>query len=175
MRRGILQALVAGAIASMLAGCQLYHEALKPDRIEERYVQATRKGEILNGLKTEAVIIATHLNAFDSKRYDSKVGEYFFIDIYLSPEGGESPARGLNHQLYTLTLSNGSLPVEVQELKREELLERGIYRSSRWGDYFLVRFAPQDRRYLEHLKLELKHENLGSTVMDYGFRNIKER
>lgn len=73
----LIKGAMAGAVVMMLAGCQLYNEALKPDRQEERYIQATRKGEILNGLKTEAVIVATRLNEFDPEQFKSSEGEYF--------------------------------------------------------------------------------------------------
>ncbi|MGD9595800.1 hypothetical protein [Wolinella succinogenes] len=169
----LIKGAMAGAVVMMLAGCQLYNEALKPDRQEERYIQATRKGEILNGLKTEAVIVATRLNEFDPEQFKSSEGEYFFIDIYISDDAREPKDRGLNNPLYSLRLSNGSEPIEIKRVEREELLKRNITFASRWGEYFLVKFEPQERRYLDRIKLELVHKNLGITVLDYGFRNIK--
>ncbi|MGP1450818.1 MAG: hypothetical protein ACTTJS_06825 [Wolinella sp.] len=173
MKNFILSA-VGGFWILAFGGCQLYNDALKPDRIEEKYIQATRKGEILNGLKTEAVIVATRLNEFDNEKFLSENGEYFFIDIYVSEDSKEYKERGLNNPLYSVRLSNGVLPAEIQRIDREELLKHNFTFASRWGDYFLVRFPSQSVRYREQLQLELVHKNLGVTVLDYGFRNIKK-
>jgi len=162
-------------IALLFGACQLYNDALKPDRIEERYIQATRKGEILNGLKTEAIIVATYLNEFDGERFTHEEGELFFVDIYLSEDSPERRDRGLYNPLYSLRLSNGALPLEISRLEKSDLLRYNITFASRWGEYFLVRFPVQTRRYLKEMSLEIVHKNLGIAKLDYGFKVMKKK
>ncbi len=162
-------------IALLFGACQLYNDALKPDRIEERYIQATRKGELLNGLKTEAIIVATHLNGFDSEHFKHEEGELFFIDIYLSDTSLERKDRGLYNPLYSVRLSNGATPLEITQLEKSDLLRYNITFASRWGEYFLVRFPVQTRRYLKEMSLEIVHKNLGIAKLDYGFKVMKKK
>lgn len=59
------------------------------------------------------MVIATHLNEFDSKKYPRDAGEVFFLDIY--------EANGKKNILkngYELTLNNGVKPTRIIQLKK---------------------------------------------------------
>ena len=159
-------------ILLFLSGCAKFDYfnpiASKP---EESYVQATRKTELIFEDKTQIVLIATHLNAYNSKAYLHSEGEVFFVDVYQSAQNGKS----FLENGYDLKLNNGQIPLEVKRLQKEELTGLMAQNSMRWGEYYLFRFAPQGKRERDNLGLVLSHQDFGKNFLIFGFKAIKKR
>ena len=142
-----------------------------PSKPEESYIQATRKGELVWQDKTQIVVVATHLNDFDEKKYPKEEGDVFFLDVYQS----NSHNKGFLENGYTLRLSNGEQPTEILPLKKKEL--QGLMKANamRWGEYYFVRFMPQDKRTRDSLRLIISHPDFGENQLNFGFKALKKK
>ena len=105
-----------------------------PQKLEEAYIQATRKAELLAENRVQVVLIATHLNAFNKENYPQEKGEVFFIDVYQSTQN----TKKFFENGYHLTLNNGETPIKITELKRKDLQGFMQHNAMRWGEYYLV-------------------------------------
>ncbi|EES89756.1 hypothetical protein [Helicobacter canadensis] len=148
-------------------GCEAQKSDLMPKKLEESYIQATRKTELIAKGNTQVVVIATHLNEFDSKKYPRDAGEVFFLDIY--------EANGKKNILkngYELTLNNGVKPTRIIQLKKEDLEGLILQNATQWGEYYWVEFPKQDKRTQDRLMLILSHKDFGENTLKFGFKKI---
>lgn len=155
----------------ILSGCakmESFKSRLIPSKPEESYIQATRKSELVFDEITRIVLIAVHLNAYNEERYPHENGELFFVDVYQS----EQNSLGFLENGYRLTLSNGELPEKFTRLEKEYLENFMEDNAMRWGEYYLVRFKPQNKRIQDSLTLVLSHPKFGENSLKFGFKGL---
>ncbi len=160
-------------ILLILNGCAKM-ESLKskliPSKPEESYIQATRKSELVFDEITRIVLIAVHLNSYDEKNYPHEKGEVFFVDVYQS----EQNSLGFLENGYHLTLSNGESPIKITRLQSKDLQGLMKQNAMRWGEYYLVKFAPQNDRIQDSLTLVLSHPKFGENFLKFGFKGLSK-
>lgn len=157
-------ALIMTSFATSFVGCQLYQEALRNDERTELYMSATRKAEILNQLRTEAVILATNLNVVSPDKFPTNDGAVFLVDIFIAQDSSDPDKRGLFNPVYSLRL-DGTPPRDITRLKRDELIAQNIPYVSPWGEYFLVTF---ERPYTPIMQLEVAREGLEPAILRFA-------
>ncbi len=163
MLRGVLFVVVL-----LLAGCATQQSLLAPKQLEESYIQATRKTELITKDSTQVVVIATHLNAYNAEKYPREEGEIFFLDIYEA-----NGRKNFFENGYELTLENGMKPLKVTKLKKEDLVGLMRENATQWGEYYWVEFPRQNKRTQERITLILSHKDFGKNTLQFGFRKIK--
>lgn len=157
----------------LLNGCanlQSFKSKLIPSKPEESYIQATRKSELVFEDTTRIVLIAVHLNAYDEEKYPHERGEVFFIDVYRS----EQNSLGFLENGYRLTLNNGESPTKITRLHNKDLQGLMQQNAMRWGEYYLVTFAPQNQRIQDSLMLVLSHPKFGKNSLKFGFKGLSK-
>ena len=97
-------------VVLLFFGCEAKKSGLIPEKLEESYIQATRKTELIAKGNTQVVVIATHLNEYDSQKYSRDEGEVFFLDIYEA-----NGKRNILKNGYELTLNNGVKPTKITQ------------------------------------------------------------
>ena len=97
-------------VVLLFFGCEAKKSGLIPEKLEESYIQATRKTELIAKGNTQVVVIATHLNEYDSQKYPRDEGEVFFLDIYEA-----NGKRNILKNGYELTLNNGVKPTKITQ------------------------------------------------------------
>lgn len=152
-------------------GCKGAKFTLAPTKPQESYVQATRKTELVYDNKTQMVLVATHLNAYDEQKYPKEEGEIFLVDVYEGINAKKaSVKKGFLENEYALRLANGDTPLEFKPVKKEELEPIMQENATRWGEYYLVRFPMQNKRDRDRLILILSHPQYGENSMSFGFK-----
>ena len=157
------------AFALFFVGCGS-HLGVTFKQQEESYIQATRKTELIVADRVQIVLIATHLNAFNAQDYPHQKGEFFFIDAYQSRQNGKT----LFENGYTLSLENGEKPLKITQLSREELQDFMQENATKWGEYYLVEFAPQNQFVQNSLQLFITHKEYGSNFSKFGFKALNK-
>lgn len=152
----------------LFAGCATQQSLLAPKQLEESYIQATRKAELIAKDSTQVVVIATHLNAFDAEKYPREEGEVFFLDIYEA-----NGKKNFFENGYTLRLENGTKPLRITRLKKEDLTGLMRENATQWGEYYYIEFPWQNKRAQDRIMLVLSHEDFGENTLQFGFRKIK--
>lgn len=163
-------AIIATSLATSFVGCQLYQEALRNDERTELYMSATRKAEILNQLRTEAVILATNLNIVSPERFPPNDGAVFLIDIFIAQDSNDPDKRGLFNPVYALWL-DGAPPQKITRLSRDELIAQNVPYVSPWGEYFLVSF---ERPYMSTMQLEVERKGLERATLRFAPSKTEE-
>lgn len=177
MRKGVVRFFANGILIVslvLLCGCvdvKSFKSRLIPSKPEESYIQATRKSELVFNEITRIVLIAVHLNAYDEEHYPHEKGEVFFVDVYQN----EQNTLGFLENHYQLTLSNGESPIKVTRLQREDLQDFMQQNAMRWGEYYLIEFAPQDKRVQDSLTLILSHPKFGQNSLKFGFKGLSKQ
>lgn len=154
-------------LATTFGACQLYQEALRNDAQTEAYISATRKGEILNQLRTEAVVLATSLNTAFPEKFTAQDGTFFLVDMFIAQDSSDPDKRGLFNPIYSLWLDNKP-PTSIKKLDRDALIAQNVPYISPWGEYFLVVF---ERPYTPTMELEIRREGLESVVLRFAPSN----
>ncbi|TLD85015.1 hypothetical protein LS70_000165 [Helicobacter sp. MIT 11-5569] len=168
----MLKEIIFGIAFVFFVGCESVKSAIVPQKFEEAYIQATRKTELIVDDRVQVVLIVTHLNAFDKEKYPENANEVFFLDVYQSFQHGiENPKKFFENGFH-LTLSNGETPIKITEIKKEDL--QGLMQSNatRWGEYYIVEFLPQDKRTQNSLQLFLRHKDFGENFLNFGFKPL---
>lgn len=152
----------------LFSGCASLKDSFIPSKPQEAYIQATRKTEILKEDTVEFVLIITHLNSFSSE-YLRENGEVFFVDIY-------SNSKGDFFSSYKLSLNSGDKPLKITKLKKEELSGQMLENATSWGEYYIVEFAPQERRIQNALQIILSDFS-GSEIgfLNFGFKPLSKQ
>lgn len=162
--------IIVTSFTTSFVGCQLYQEALRNDERTEAYMSATRKVEILNQLRTEAVVLATNLNLVSPEKFPPNDGAVFLVDIFIAQDSSDPDKRGLFNPIYTLSL-DGMSPRDIIRLNRDELIAHNIPHISPWGEYFLVFFK---RPYTPIMQLEVLREGLEPVTLRFAPSKIEE-
>lgn len=177
MKKGAVRFFVNGILVISLIflyGCvdvKSFKSRLIPSKPEESYIQATRKSELVFDEITRIVLIAVHLNAYDEEYYPHEKGEVFFVDVYQN----EQNSLGFLENGYHLTLGNGEAPIKITRLQREDLQDSMQQNAMRWGEYYLLEFAPQDKRVQDSLTLILSHPKFGQNSLKFGFKGLSKQ
>ncbi|MBX7489936.1 hypothetical protein [Helicobacter turcicus] len=170
----MLKEIVFSVVLVFFLGCGNVKSVITPQKLEEAYIQATRKAELITENRVQVVLIATHLNTFDEEKYPENAGEVFFVDVYQSFQNGVENPKGFFENGFYLMLSNGETPVKITALKKEQL--RGLMQdnATSWGEYYLVEFLPQDKRTRNSLQLLLQHKDFGENSLNFGFKPLNK-
>ncbi|WP_201334217.1 MULTISPECIES: hypothetical protein [unclassified Nitratiruptor] len=135
------------ALPSIISKDTKYTEAL-------RY---TKKTTFDISLEEKALFIATYLNPLEKKGD----GEYFFIRTFIDNDFEDAAKAGLHHPGVQITL-NGEAPVQIRELKNEDILVKQMPFTQQWYRYYLVRFPKQKQ---SQLKLTIAFDGYGEKVL----------
>ena len=144
-----------------LVGCA-NKEELKIFRVDKSYVEAlryTKKGDIAISLENKALLIATYLNPLGKCSGDK---ECFFVRVYIDNDFEDPKKAGLFHPGYSLTL-NGHKPLQIKELKKENLLVKQMPLSEPWYHFYLVTFP----KVQPPLQLTFSHPSYGSVTLPF--------
>ncbi|MCL9822449.1 hypothetical protein [Helicobacter colisuis] len=154
-------------VVLLFFGCEAKKSGLIPEKLEESYIQATRKTELIAKGNTQVVVIATHLNEYDSQKYPRDEGEVFFLDIYEA-----NGKRNILKNGYELILNNGVKPTKITQLKKRDLEGLILQNATQWGEYYRIEFPKQDKRTQDRLMLILSHKDFGENTLRFGFKKI---
>jgi len=142
---------------------KMYSELINEDRLYEKSLLYTKKGEIVSSLETKAVIVATYLNPLD-KKYESDDKNYFIVALYAEKDFGKDKV-GLESKDCLVYLKRGIKPLDVKRLKKEDSLLKYIPVHNGWFKYYLLTF-PSDKGKELHLVFESKR--FGKTVLTFS-------
>ncbi|EEO25942.1 hypothetical protein [Helicobacter winghamensis] len=166
--------IIFSVILIVFLGCESVKSVVVPQKLEEAYIQATRKAELITKERVQVVLIATHLNTFNKEKYPQEKGEVFFIDVYQSFQHGVENPKGFFENGFHLTLNNGETPIKITPLQKGQL-EGLMHKSATpWGEYYLVEFMPQDKRTQNSLQLLMRHKEFGENYLNFGFKPLKK-
>ncbi len=146
MYRKLLSLLAVAALA-FISGCSVKTGLFAPDRMEQKALHHTQRGEIYNALEIKASIVATYLNPVYPK-YDNPKREYFLIGIYIDNDASDIEHQGIYNEQYKLRLA-GEKPIKITPLKESDALVKSAPLRNRWSHYYLVEFPPLSTRTLE--------------------------
>ena len=144
------------AISLLFVACTPKNSAFRyfdKGDIETNAVRNTKKADIIKDDAIEATLMATYLNKFDPKI--SQKEENFLVYIYF-PNLEEQIDFSKNG--YELLL-NGKTPNSIEKLERDDKKYEDMMLRNFWGNYYLVKFNPQDT-----YKLNLKLTNKSSSA-----------
>lgn len=148
-----------------VCGCAAINSSYAPDEREEAYMQATRKAELIEGDSTKIVVIATRLNMIN--QYHDSSSESFVFEVYESGDG----LKDFLSSGYKLYLSNNVKPVEIKKMSASELSSFWPSRI-KWGQYYLVKFPPQNKKVTDSMTIVLEHNKYGKNFLEFGFKKI---
>ena len=157
-RAGILCVFLALSLAGCGFNRAFYKASFKPEVLAEKKILASRKATIQKGDKPVMTLVATHLNAVDSRDY--RHNEYFFLEIFSDEAFDES--------YFVPRVSSGERFLWIREVEKGE---DGVVLavSNKWARGFLVAFEPVDEHARRNMRLIIEVETLGSAVFDYSF------
>ncbi|HEX5709784.1 MAG TPA: hypothetical protein VFX68_00445 [Sulfuricurvum sp.] len=146
-----------------LSGCaeKGAFDLFKMDDAHERSVEQLRTGGIVLSLETKALISALYLNPVYPETYHE--GESFIAAIYFENDNRSVKKRDFADIGYSLTL-NGAQPVEIEELKENDLRRNLIPVRNNWNRYYLVRYKTFSEG---NLALRLENNQTGKVVLNY--------
>ncbi|BAF69910.1 hypothetical protein [Nitratiruptor sp. SB155-2] len=127
---------------------------------DTQYTEAlryTKKTTFDISLEEKALFIATYLNPLEKKGD----GEYFFVRTFIDNDFEEAEKAGLHHPGVKITL-NGKPPVQIRELKKEDILVKQMPFTQQWYRYYLVRFPKQKQ---SQLKFTISFDDYGQKVL----------
>ncbi|WP_299546782.1 hypothetical protein [uncultured Helicobacter sp.] len=169
-----MKKIIFSGILLLFLGCEGVKSVVVPQKLEEAYIQATRKAELITEERVQVVLIATHLNAFRAEEYSKEQGEVFFIDVYQSFQHGVENPKGFFENGFHLILGNGETPVKITPIKKEQLQGLMQKNATPWGEYYFVEFLPQDKRTQNSLQLLLRHKDFGENRLNFGFKPLNK-
>lgn len=147
----------------LLSGCATKMDEqlalFQSDKVYTKALENTRKGEILSQLETKALIIATHLNATNSKKFANT--ESFFVRLYIADDLQNDKKEGLFNPLFTLKL-NGQAPLNIKEVDTKSDILKYMPFVKKWYKLYVVEFSKGS-----HLSLELRSDRFGKTVLKF--------
>lgn len=170
----MIKEIIFVGVLLFFLGCESVKSVIVPQKLEEAYIQATRKAELIQEDRVQVVLIATYLNAFDREKYPREKGEIFFVDVYQSFQHEVKNSKDFFENGFHLILGNGETPVKITRLKKEQLDNLMQSNATPWGEYYLVEFLPQDKRTLNSLQLLLYHKDFGEDYLNFGFKPLSK-
>ncbi|OQX74728.1 MAG: hypothetical protein B6D59_01460 [Campylobacteraceae bacterium 4484_4] len=147
----------------LLGGCSAKTGLFAPDRMEQKALHHTQRGEIYNALEIKAAIVATYLNPVYPK-YDKSEKEYFLIGIYIDNDASDIEHQGIYNEQYRLRLA-GEKPVKITPLKESDALVKSAPLRNRWSHYYLVEFPPLSTQTLE---LTYQNDQYGKVTLHFA-------
>ncbi len=146
-----------------LSGCSKKTGLFAPDRMEQKALHHTQRGEIYNALEIKAAIVATYLNPV-YPRYDTRDKEYFLIGIYIDNDSADVAHQGIYNEQYLLRL-NGQKATKIEPLKESDALVKSAPLRNRWSHYYLVTFPPIAAKVLE---LTYANDQYGKVTLHFS-------
>lgn len=133
----------------------------KMDEAQERAVEESRSGTIVQSFETKVIFSSLYLNKIDPKTY--KDGEYFIAALYFENDNRAIRNLDIAEYGYHLTL-NGQSPTSIEPLDDKDPRRRLMPTQNSWNRYYFIRFdsAPQIA-----LALQLENNQTGSVVLNY--------
>ncbi|WP_104761444.1 hypothetical protein [Helicobacter cetorum] len=135
------------------------------DFVQEKKIQASRKGEITQNNVPIITAIATHLNDVDNGTYHYH--EYFLVEIFTQNQ------EWLNNDYISYKLF-GRKPIGIEPLWEREVDKEefdGILETTnKWSRAFLLAFPKLDYLAVKEAKLELDAYNLGTIIFNFAYQ-----
>lgn len=148
-------------LAMWLGGCAKPIEQA-PDIIDERIIQASRKGEIVVDGLPSIIVIGSNLNQIDRYTYSHR--EYFLLEIY--------SANPSYYPLMHFKL-NGKSPIWSRKIEKNEL-DSIIKSDNHWAVNYLVAFKKinviVERNSVLHIDTPL-----GGMDLDFTFHELESQ
>ena len=144
----------------LFSGCSFKSSFTKPDKILQRTLTWTKKGEIYNSLEIKASIFATYLNPLKKVKSSD---EEFVVSIFIDDDFKEKSKYGLNNSDISLTL-NGIKYISKKELDEDSEYKKLVPFKNAWAHYYLVKFPKNDKK---ELKLILESRSYGATILTF--------
>jgi len=166
MGKNFLKYLFFLIVMFSLNGCssKIYSELINEDKLYEKSLLYTKKGEIVSSLETKAVVVATYLNPLDQE-YDDKDKDYFIVALYAEKDLCKSKA-GLESDDCDIRLKDGTKPSKVEKLKKESSLLRYIPVHNGWFKYYLVEFPSKGES--KKVSLVFESRRFGKTELVFS-------
>lgn len=139
-------------ISLFFVSCSTKNNAFKyfeKDDIETKAIQYTKKTDILKDNEVDIIFLATYLNKVDKKAFDTEE-ESFLVSIYFT----NKESQNIFENNYSFLLNEVS-PILVEKVERDDENLKSLMLKNSWGNYYLVKFNPQDT-YNLNLKLTNK-------------------
>jgi len=127
---------------------------------QELSASSLQNSKVKVGERVDGIFSAIYLNEVYPESFNQN--EYFYIFYYLKENEKLEKPSSLNEAKLKLKL-NGSLPIKVRELERENQFSNLIEVQNRWTQYYLVSFAKQDN----NLSLVFENGQSSSDVLIY--------
>lgn len=155
--------LIALSALLALSGCSQKGAfgLFKMDAAQERAVEETRSGTIVQSFETKAIFSSLYLNKIDPKMY--KDGEYFITALYFEKDNRAIRNLDFAEYGYHITL-NGKTPTSIESLDDKDARRRLMPTQNTWNRYYLIRFDSVPER---ALALQLENNQIGSVVLNY--------
>lgn len=165
---GIWRAGLVLVFAFTFVSCTNYFEkGYRPELLEERKIQATRKFQIIRNDKIDLVVFATYLNDIERTYYKNL--EYFFIEIY-APSQEPIIFKRLRINLATHDRKSWLDPQYIRLLNKDEY-DEVLRPINKWSNCYLVAFAKSTLIDADKMLLRIavdEHEER----LDYSFKVI---
>ncbi len=143
---------------------KIYSELVNEDKLYEKSLLYTKKGEIISSLETKAVIVATYLNPLD-KKYESEDKDYFIVALYAEKDFGKSKV-GLESKDCLVYMKDNIKPLNVEKLKREDPLLKYIPVHNGWFKYYLLEFPANKGE--KKISLVFESKRFGKTKLVFS-------
>jgi hypothetical protein len=141
-------------------GCSFKEPFVEQDKVLQKSLTWTRKGEIYNSLEIKASIFATYLNPLGKAKSSN---EEFVVSVFVDDDFKDRKKAGLNNPDISLTL-NGIKPISKKELDEDSEYKKLVPFKNEWSHYYLVKFPKSSQK---KLKLILESQNYGATVLEF--------
>lgn len=129
------------------------------DKIYQKAIKYTQKGDIINKEETKAIIIATYLNQI----YDEfKKEESFYVGIYLNDENSNKNSA-LKDSSYKIKL-NSLKPISIVEVDKNSKYHKELPFINSWFTYYIINFESSKSK---ELNLNLENEKVGKTTLKF--------
>ena len=143
-------------ISLFFVSCSTKNNAFKyfeKDEIETKAIQYTKKTDILKDNEVDIIFLATYLSKVDKKVFDTEE-ELFLVSVYFT----NKESQDIFENNYSFLLNEIS-PILVEKVERDDENLKSLMLKNSWGNYYLVKFNPQDT-----YKLNLKLTNKSSSA-----------
>ncbi len=147
----------------LLTGCSQKSGFFAPDRLEQKALTLTQKGEIYNSLEIKASLVATYLNPL-LKEYADKDRVHFLVSVFIDNDYSDKKRAGLYNPHYRLSLDNQA-PEAIKALKFDDPLVKIAPVKNAWSKYYLVTFKrPSDSK----MQMLFKSERYGACTLNFS-------
>ena len=135
--------LILSTLILIFSGCSHKNAFSNFEMTQKQELSASslQNSKVRAGERVDGIFSAIYLNEVYPESF--KQNEYFYIFYYLKESEDRENSHSLNETNARVKL-NGSLPLKVKELKRENQFSNLIEVQNKWTQYYLVSFEKQE-------------------------------